>query len=660
MTSTTDPLGVAARNDERQKPVPKHEIIPKPLEPSCLDQPSIAKFPPEIIQHLLSFIDLEDLEKISKLSSALFHQVRYDQQATVSLRIGRPDEVQHGQRRLRFLADNSLLNAVRVLKIRYDLSQPYDPNFNYGDRDYWKLLRRFMRQLAQLVPLMKGLRDIHWEVRDHMIPLSVFNSLSAKTRMQFSLLSPFITRVSRWLNFLKGNPNLASICLRLKCQTRDELQTVTECLISLLKSCPKFTRIPKLGFHNLLWQPTDLFPSQSESTEDYDAGDEGGEDLPEFNHQRSDSECEQKLLTLEELGLEGENNRVIFFEKLLKRSCHSFDWSRLTKLRGASPQFGKMLGPELSGLKTLMIGNKHVYSQYPQAEFKAFLVSIPRNTIESLTVLNCWAQLDEESARIIAERQGQSLRSLTLGDIYKRSTVSVKSSVVSELSKGLLFLEELTIHLDFIHQTKKFNDVCFFNTMYYIGDFRTVRNMTMSMHFRSPYDNPFKPINAFRARLLFEYLHKVTPKLQSLRIDDPRIFICTKLSPHVPSASCRPLAFECGISLELGDANHDFIDVRCLHLTKQENEKLSSILKGTGQRPAWVIGGETYESAKFKCVMLGLTNSPLGKDPRANPPEDDVLPVFEGIDYRMDAPPDLMKQYNTVPEYRELYTAGTN
>jgi len=223
------------------------------LVPADLEQPSLAQLPEEVLLLILSFInDKNDFRTIAAVSSTFYQKARRIQSHTVHVDLGKS---QRSQARSRFdvLERNLLFPAVRVLKVRANSS----PIEEAGEEDAEG--HEILTRLANMLPYMAGLRDLHWLMPSHTyrdwlgqmpapIPRIVLNSIPPQTNLHTAIAvkDEPLDRLRAFLAQLVDNKNLFSLSVHIAFVNDQECSATLRILKQILLSCPRLVRIPLL------------------------------------------------------------------------------------------------------------------------------------------------------------------------------------------------------------------------------------------------------------------------------------------------------------------------------------------------------------------------------------------------------------------------------
>lgn len=233
------------------------KLVPMPIritarDPVLLDleRSSLALLPHHVLVRILSFIqdsDSSDIWVIAAVSSILYETVRYIQYHTLSINL---DKSGVARNHLDLLSRNLLCPAVRTLKI-LGSKQKIEGQDEVEDDE-------ILTQLANMLPGMTGLRDIHWHVKWNSdstipnrpkeatvtIPLSILHRLSSQVRLHTSVTCEDDPRIMNqgeargFLSRLADNTNLYSLSVEIAFWDELECRKTMRSLKYVLLSVP--------------------------------------------------------------------------------------------------------------------------------------------------------------------------------------------------------------------------------------------------------------------------------------------------------------------------------------------------------------------------------------------------------------------------------------
>ncbi|KAI1328107.1 hypothetical protein F5Y16DRAFT_420250 [Xylariaceae sp. FL0255] len=629
--------------EDHEKAIPSaHNPISKKAPVSLVTgHPPLNSFPIEILQATLRLLGPEDLQTLSKLNIDLYWNAIYVLYEELELDLQDMSSTSQALKQLEFLERHGLLRAVRVLKVWNPSHEIEDEEKEASsDPTILDLRKDVLHQLDQIIQRMEGLNDFHWETDS--IRSTLIHSLPNKTRLH---LTCRVAKSNRLLcesfRQLEKNQNLVSISLQAYCP-RPEIIELMNLLWELLFSCPNLTRLPSLEFRSTSEVQQDEYSSDSsdedDSDNDYDedsstTGDSessdvnhthaGGDSLPNVNTSTPGAEDLSPIIATEVAGSGGpdpNNNRgyavleeLGFYSlplmgdyrgpehvaiKLFQRKwLNTVDWSQLVRLNPICPGIALRIAPMLSNVKEVIITG-----YLTKSGVEDFLEAIPNGTIESLTLMGGWRDLDKELVEIITNRYGSSLRKLFItpcgGGPCRRRDLDYSAQMVQALSlfsQGLPFLEELGIDKHIVKNTLLFDKLDLVATM---SSLRTVKIWGFCEHQGSEH-----VLNAFSARSLFAYLRARNRTIANLVVESTEC--CPKCAWR--SEYYQPMRYECGISLSRGDETRGFIELSCSLLSTAQNKELSVILKGTedvSEVPKF-LEANNIETAELDIALYG-------------------------------------------------------
>lgn len=173
------------RRGKRSAPIPL-----RPLSPHDPSKPSLATLNGDVlglVVESLHDVDPRSLNALALVCSALYHKARYVQLRDFSVDMNKDSRAGT----LAFLSQSDLLPGVRTLRVqlsRFLHEHINKPNLFPGDDDRrgrLKLLMSHWDQLGRLIPLMSGLRHLHWT--GLALPEPVLDHLRNKPQIQLHL-----------------------------------------------------------------------------------------------------------------------------------------------------------------------------------------------------------------------------------------------------------------------------------------------------------------------------------------------------------------------------------------------------------------------------------------------------------------------------------------
>ncbi|RYP68515.1 hypothetical protein DL770_008427 [Monosporascus sp. CRB-9-2] len=540
-------------------------------EPVPLDRsrPSVAQLPDHIVRLILSFLqDLspEDILTVASLSSSLYEQARYVQHRVVHIDLDKRRHVHHC---LDLIIRRGLLPAIRTLEVS---GQHYDELLKEGNE--------ILTRLADMLPRMTGLRDLHWQVgrttgEDNLkrttavpIPAPIMRLLPPELRLHTSVFCAHSkeshAQAREFLDCLVNKQNLRTLSVQISfIEEQDCLETM-RALKKVLLSCPNLTRLPLLD----VWYPCG-------GCEGYGPPLMGG---PYCGLGLSNGE---RPPPLEELGMrkypwgmEGARHCQGYPEKGFEWDywAKTFDWSRLTRLNDISYYLAPAIAPRLTGLRELTL--EHFSSV--EADFLQEITS----PLEILSISG-WSRVDNKPNPI--NKHGATLRKLKIHRPergWRDDTHSFLTAAdLAQLSNGLPHLEELAIDIARDENANEWP----YEALDAIARFPSLRTAELwfPLGFEPPAPRPFLTVSS--ARHLFSYLRKRNVSIQRLILHSgapvpPVAFFASLISREPSWAMRNSVNFVCNMVYD-GDAEERRLIVTCPDLSRDMNAQLSRLAK---------------------------------------------------------------------------------
>ncbi len=233
------------RNFFRERKRPR-AIKPRSLRPENHTQPSLASLDYEIlvlVVHHLHNLDPQSINRLSLVCSDLYSKARYVQHSQTCIDISNGNAADRLQRIVR----TNHLPAIRSLYVTGGPIEAWDEIRSPGPRGLERRKRELetWARLADLVPLMAGLCNLHWT--GAAIPDSVLDHLGKHPRIRLHLsLAVNIRRDAQYAR-LKQLParvrNLSSALIKLRYPSADICRPVTHALKNLLVSSPQLSKL---------------------------------------------------------------------------------------------------------------------------------------------------------------------------------------------------------------------------------------------------------------------------------------------------------------------------------------------------------------------------------------------------------------------------------
>lgn len=504
------------RQLRRNMPMPTRITArePVPLDP---ERTSLGMLPYHIILLILRFIQDSspgDVRKIAALSSTLYEMARYVQCHTLNINL-QQSSIAHN--RLDLLSRNLLSPAVRSLKV-------YGGKRNIRMQDEG-VADEILTQLANMLPDMTGLRDLHWHVKSEKnssvlgrfepmeatvkIPLSIIHHLSPQVRLHTSVTcedTPIKMNqgnARELLSQLTENKNLFSLSVEIRFWEELECRKTMHLLKDVLLSCPNLVRIPMLD----VWYPHG--PSY------HGPADKLMRQAPYCGLGFFDGESPPAL---EELGINqypwGERHSELshrgfcFCSEYPERGseqhywAQNFDWSQLQRLNGIDHDLALDIAPKLTHLKEVVGQNAN------------FLQTIP--TMLKLLDIPYWSRVDWKPDSIT--RHGAELRKLRIHG-YPQSWITerlLNDEDLLTLCNGLPHLEELAIDVAIDSKASDWP----YSSLEIIAKFRSIRVVSLWFELGEESVTPPAPaLTVLAARQMFEYLHTRNRNIRRLEVD---------------------------------------------------------------------------------------------------------------------------------------------
>ncbi len=217
-------------------------IKPRNIRPENPTQPSLASLNFEIlvlVVHHLHSLDPQSINSLALVCSDLYCKARYVQHSQTCIDISKPNAADRLQRIVR----TNHLPAIRSLYVTGGPVERWDDTQSNPPRR--KLELETWARLADTVPLMAGLRHLHWT--GAAVPDSVLDHLDKHPQIRLHLSIAVDIRSGAQYARLKQLParvrNLSSACIKLRYTLAELCRPVTKALKELLLSSPQLTKL---------------------------------------------------------------------------------------------------------------------------------------------------------------------------------------------------------------------------------------------------------------------------------------------------------------------------------------------------------------------------------------------------------------------------------
>jgi F-box domain len=558
----------ARQTRNKTEHVPARILVrePVPLDPG---RPSLAQLPDDVVLLVLSFVDKSDLRKVASLSSAFYEKARRVQYHTVHINLSQRPE---GLGRLDVLARNLLLPAVRVLEVDSSSSNVAQEG-EEGDK-------MLLTRLAEMLPNMTGLRDLHWYSNGHLpfvsrdwhrhvpalIPRAFLDRVPTRARLH-TCVGSIATDESHgqaraFLAQLADNSNLFSLSVHIAFVGEHACRATMRLLKQVLLSCPRLTRIPLLYVG-----PPEAVVDLSRPGAPYcGLGLSGGERPPALEELGVSIYPWGYVPTPALLAMPG-IYCAAYPEKVheLQYWAETFDWSRLRRLNDMPSPLALEMVPKLTALREVVF--EHRFDR--QWDKATFLEQVP--TELELVSIPGWSYVRKPGP---ITRHGAALRKLTIHcmEPWMAGSLVTDAHLVA-LCNGLPHLTELALD---IARDKNENDWPY-SSLEIIARFPCLRSV--KLWFELGYGLPAPPIphvTVSTARYLFAYLRERNRNIQRLELCSgaPSAPNTATWTPDADWAMQNSLRLLCEVSLRDGDAADGFIRVTSPDFSKEMNAEL--------------------------------------------------------------------------------------
>lgn len=565
------PHSTKRQHQTEHEPVRITGRTPVPLVPG---RPSLAQLPDDVVLLVLTFVEDSDLLKIASLSSALYEQARHVQNHTVHINL---DQRNQARSRLDVLRSNLLLPTVRVLEV----SGSSNTDQERGEED------EILSCLANMLPSMTGLRDLHWRIPTPIrsdshwrmpapIPRALLNHVPTQARLHTSVaaMDEPHERVHTFLAQLVDNHNLFSMSVHIAFLDEHACRATMSTLKQVLLSCPRLARIPMLYVGPPVRHGHGVVDGPAPEAPYCGLGLSGGErppaleelDLAYYPWGREPTAALLAISSIYCTGYPEKGNEVQYW-------VETFDWSRLRRLNYIPSNLALEIAPKLTALKEIILEEKFNLC-WDKTELTAFLEQIP--TALELLSIPSWSYIGDKHGAIT--QHGVALRKLAIHCLepWKADSLMTDTDLVT-LCNGLPHLKELTLDI----ARDKARNAWPYSTLDIIASFQCLRSIqlwfelgTGGPELRTPH------LTVSAARQLFAYLRERNKNIRRLELCSgaPRKWTLT----GDPSwASQNAIRLLCEVLLRDVDAADGFVRVTCPDFSTKMNAELGRLSKET-------------------------------------------------------------------------------
>jgi hypothetical protein len=562
--------------------------VPVPLDPG---RPSLAQLPVDVVLLVFSFVDDIDLSMIASLCSALYEKARLVQHYTVHIHLDKPRQARN---RLDVLARNGnlLLPAVRMLEVSgsTNSSTHRGQGEGEGEGEWNEDANKILTRLADMLPSMTGLRDLHWHLpkptrRDQHwlmsppIPRAFIDHVPTRTRLHTSVaaMDEPHDQVRAFLAQLVDSPNLFSLSVHIAFLEvhAQACRTTMDAVKQVMLSSPRLARIPMLYVGPPVHPPWGMVGGGPRPGAPYcGLGLSGGERPPALEelgvaHYPWGREPTAALRGVRVGGIycigypEKGNEFQYWAEK--------FDWSRLRRLNDIPTPVALEMAPKLTALKEAVFEDRFDLCW----DRTAFLEQIPAS-LELLTIPS-WSSVSNKPGPIT--RQGGALRKLTIHCLEPLWTVDnlVTDAHLVALRNGLPRLAELALDIT----RDEAGNAWPYSKLDLIASFPCLRSVRLWFKLGDGDPAPPMPhVTVSTIRQLFTYLRERNRNIQRLELCSGAPVMWTFTSD--PSwAMQNSIRLVCEVSLCDGNAADGYVRVTCPNFSREVNAELCRLAEET-------------------------------------------------------------------------------
>lgn len=544
-----------------------------------------------LILDYLYDVSPESVVALASVCSALYRPARYVQHRDVAIRLT-PSKAEYDIGYFKYLSSIGLLSAVRTLRFAGALSW-----LDIRDEDY-----QFPTILHNLLDQMTGLCEIDWHRACRTVPEAVLQKLRQRPQVRLCASTDYRQQSAiRQLTHLTGSLNLYSLRVDASYTEAEEALRMMRPLKKLLLSCPNLRKL-WLDIHT----PRGTCLSYDPTYEYCGLGFTGGErppplealdiiDYPWGVSSPAIGQGQYGLIGYPETGAEEDY------------WARHFDWSRLRRL--AYPailpyrymSLAERISQHLTALDEVDFTIQGENSRhggirdYNEREMTDFFLKVP-SILGSIIVPNFSALTTD-----VIVRHGPRLRSLELvrRETQQRIDGVFRSEIIDgisgnedllKLQQGLPKLEKLAIFLPDI------KDEWPYDTLDILAGFPRLSSLKVAFGVpRAESDDEAPPaphLTAAAAESLFRYMRERSPVLQHLEITSA---VPRRWDSWTQGNST---TFLCELGVDRNCRTEAIIT--CTHLTKEQNAKLSRILRDR-EKPS----PEDMAKVDFKVALEG-------------------------------------------------------
>ncbi|KAH8674333.1 hypothetical protein BX600DRAFT_457439 [Xylariales sp. PMI_506] len=521
--------------------------------PLNLGAPSLSSLSEELIIRiieLLQDVSPHSVDNLASVSSSFSQRARYIQVRHVALDLSRIASLN----RLDAISKRGLLSAIRVLEV----GRPG------GDQ---------LSRLAQLIPFMTALRDLHWA--QPTLPEKVQKILKDRPLVRLHLVAsgtysdPAV--LEDLVAALTGSSNLHTLRAEIEITSTSESLAMMQPLKRMLISCPNLRKLslnidhPRYGC--IIYGPSNEYCGFGFANKERLAP------LRELEIQAYPwGQSMEGPHTFYSVGYpKGEERELAYW-------ADTFDWSQLQRLHESFLQVGLEIASKLEKLKHVRIDKT---SRVGDKRVKKFFEEIP-SILESI----CLPNLRCVGLPVIL-RHGSNLRRLELHQqelwdgTWKQDAITAKS--LQQLRSDLPHLKELSIDV------KRDGKEWPWETLEVLGSMSLDRLelwFELGIKSRGPVLQPVLTLSS--ASELFAYIRKHASRLplSYLHVHSgcPPAIGYGLMSEEGYWPGQNSTSFECRTAERDEDAAQGRLDVSCPSLSNELNQKAWRILKGEEER----------------------------------------------------------------------------